>query len=147
MSIGVMLLSVFFVSFLFLLAAFIFFACYRRLPFAIATIREVSVTEKAMGNAVILTTWIHYEVFGKSRYKTVVFSGYTGRRDRLHAKAKQIRDLYKSKQIKYHHLPGLSGVGVLERSITREYLWAYGLLTAIFGMLSAVAFYWEVAGG
>jgi len=100
-----------------------------------------------MGNAVIVTAWIHYEVFGKSRYKTVVFSGYAGRRDRLHAKAKQIHDFYKSKQVKYHHLPGLSDVGMLERSITREYLWAYGLLTAIFGMLSGVAFYWEATGG
>jgi len=146
MSIGVMLLCVFLVGFLFLLAAFTFFVFYRRLPFAIATIREVSVTEKAMGNAVIVTAWIHYEVFGKSRYKTVVFSGYAGRRDRLHAKVKQIHDFYKSKQVTYHHLPGLIRVGVLEGSITREYLWAHALLAVIFGMLSGAAFYWEVTG-
>lgn len=147
MSINVILLSVFFIGFLLLLAGLVFFTFYRRFPYVMATIREVSLTEKATGNAIIVTTWIHYDVFGKSRYKTVVFSGYVNQRDKLHAQAKQIQDFYKDKEAKYHHLPGLSCVGVLEGSITRGYLWACAMLTAIFGIVSGVAFYWGAMGG
>jgi hypothetical protein len=142
MSINVILPSVFFIGFLLLLAGLIFFTFYRRFPYVMAMIREVTLTEKTTGNAVIVTTWIHYAVFGKSRYKTVVFSGYASRRGKLRAQAQQIQDFYKGKEAKYHYLPGLSRVGVLEGSITRGYLWACAMLTAIFGVVSGVAFYW-----
>lgn len=147
MSINTILLGIFFIGFLFLFASLVFFVFYRQLPYAMAAIREVSVTEKTTGNAVIVTAWIHYDVYGKSRYKTIMFSGYAGRRDKLRAQAERVQEFYRGKQVKYHHLPGLTRVGMLEGSITRGYLWASALLTAIFGMVSGAAFYWGAMGG
>lgn len=140
MNVGTALFSLFLASFLLLLATTVFLVVYRRFPFVLAVIRDVSVAEKTTGNAVIVTTWIHYEVFGKSRYRTVVFSGYKNRCGKLRAQAKQLQDSYTRNKIKYHHLPGLNRVGVLEGSITRGYLYACGLLTLIFGLLSLVTF-------
>lgn len=138
MSMNAILFAVFFIGFMSSLAGLLFYMSYRRLPFVVATVHEVSVTEKTAGNALILTIWIHYEVHGTKRYKTIVLSGYARGRSKLLARAARIQNYYKDKQTKYYYLPGLTRIGVLDGSITREHLWAYVLITVIFAIVSGV---------
>lgn len=132
------LVGIFFTGFLFLLLSLLFYVFHRRLPYLAATIQEVSVTEKSVGNAIIVTVWIHFEVHDTKRCTTVVFSGYASRRNGLITKAAKVKDYYKDKQARYFHLPGLIRLGVLDGSITNGYLGAHAVLTAIFALLSGV---------
>lgn len=132
------LVGIFFTGFIFLLISLLFYVFHRRLPFLTATIQDVSITEKSVGNAIIVTVWIHYEVHDTKRCTTVVFSGYVSRRNGLITKAEKVKDYYKDKQARYFHLPGLIRLGVLDGSITRGYLGAHTVLTAIFALLSGV---------
>jgi len=115
--------------------ALLFYSSYRFFPSTQITTRSVSLSEKRSGTGVLLALTVQYEAVGKPRCCRLVFSGSVRQYEKLHTEASRLKKQYEEGRAKYHHLPGLTGVGVLEGSVTFAQLAAGAILT---GMLAAL---------
>jgi hypothetical protein len=128
----------FFGAFVSLLGFILFCLLYRRLPFEVVEIREVSISEKVAGNGVIFRVWIHYVLHNRQWHANITFSGSVRRRDELLKSAERMKDFYGNNLVRYHHLPRLPFIGILDGSVPRAQLFVGVLLAAIFFVLFVV---------
>lgn len=128
----------FFGAFVSLLAFISFCVLYRRLPFDIVEIREVSISEKVTGNGVIFRVWIHYVLHNRARHANITFSGSVRGRDKLLKNAEHTKDFYRNNKIKYYYLPKFPFIGILDGSVTRAQLLVGAVLATIFFLLFVV---------
>lgn len=133
------LLAAFLIAWWFSLLNVLFHTLYRRFPFVMVQVDDVSINEKTAGNAFIVTVWIYYIVRNRKRYTSVVFSGYTRDRSKLLAKAMQLKEHFRDRA-RFYYLPYFDRIGILDGAMTSGYMWASLLMLAIFSLLLIVMF-------
>ena len=112
---------------------------YEHLPYKIVTVTNTSIVEKALGNSVVITVWIYYDVENTRRYSRVVLSGSKRKKPKLLAQATQLEETHKQRSVKYFGVPGISRWGILDGTVTRQQVLVGIVLTVTFIIVSAIS--------